>query len=167
MLHIYLDKIPSSLQYNLVNDVEKQFAGIRLACTDKEKKVVKEIEKGILLDSYSYIDRFGYKLYTSELSTGCKAALCVLNFPDKIINLAECGLNARDCIVSFCDLGAVLIDSNTITFSGQYTDEKISVAVDEYVFISIDSLNKYIFNERPFESNMFENRIDRTGEFGC
>lgn len=159
MLRIYLDKVPDSLQCNLVNDVEKQFAGIHLACTDKEKRFVKEIEKGTLIDSYSYIDRFGYKLYTSELSTGCKAALCVLNFPDKIINLAECGLNARDCIVSFCDLGAVLMDSNTITFSEQYTDEKISAAVDEYVFMSIDKLNKYIFNERPFEPDMSESRM--------
>ena len=153
MLRLYLDEIPDNL--NVINDVEKQFALFHLQCTDKEKELVQKIEQGNLINSTSFIDRFGYKLYLSELSTGCKAALCVLNSKDSVINLTECGLNARDIIISLCDTGAVLIDTNSATISNIYSQEQnICVQVDHYLFTNVDRLNQYIFNERYFEPDL-------------
>lgn len=151
MIRLYLDEVPSNLC--VINDVEKQFASLALECTEKEKELVRLIEQGTLIDSTSFIDRFGYKLYNSELSTGCKAGLCVLNCKDKVVNLIECGLNARDCIISLCDVGAVLIDTNSATISNEYS-ENILVQIDDYEFTSLSRLNSYIFNEYPFEPNL-------------
>ncbi len=163
MLRLYLDDIPSNIKF--IDDVEKKFASLFLKCTDKEKEIVSKIEQGELIDSISFIDRFGYKLYTSELSTGCKAALCVLNCPDCVINLVECGLNARDAIISLCDEGAVLFETNSATISNKYVEEvSICVQVNEYVFNSIDRLNCYIFNEYPFEPDLNVLGIKFVGE---
>lgn len=148
MLHLYLDEVPKHLEDKLVNDVEKQFAKISLKCTAKEEELVRIIEQGTLINDVSFIDRFGFRLYNTELSTGCKAALCVLNSPDNIINLIECGLNARDAIISLCNVGAVLIDSNTITIASHYNSEKLYVELDGITFTNINDLNKYIFYER-------------------
>lgn len=161
MLKIYLDEVP--VNSNIVNDVEKQFAELNLKCTEKEIELVKRIEQGKLLDSTSFIDRFGYKLYLSELSTGCKAALCVLNFKDRIINLAECGLNARDVIISLCDSGSILIDSNSATISTLYNANPVNVCVGNYLFTSVERLNEYIFNEFPFEPDLSIDGIKQIG----
>ena len=54
---------------------------------------IRQIEKGTYNDEYSFIDRFGYKLYNTELRMGCRAVLCVMNCPDVIIDLIECVMN--------------------------------------------------------------------------
>ena len=148
-LNLYLEE-----QIDMVNDIEKEFSTLKLKCTDKEKLVVELIEKGKLIDGYSFIDRFGYKLYTSELSTGCKAALCVINNVEKIFNLVECGLNARDTIISTCKEGNVFVDYNDVTFVKYGKDKEIDVQLDNYIFTDMDRLNTYLRNERPFEPDM-------------
>lgn len=161
MLKIYLDDVPNNL--NVIRDVEKQFASLNLQCTEKEKEIVEKIEGGNLVNATSFIDRFGYKLYTSELCTGCKAALCVLNFNDSVIDLVECGLNARDVIISLCDTGAILIDTNSATISDEYFRHDILVQVGSYLFSSLDRLNDYLFNEYPFEPDLNTEGIVRIG----
>lgn len=132
----------------IVRDVEKMFEMVHMKGEEKQKKMIQLIEHGSYNDENSFIDRFGYKLYYSELSTGCKAALVVLAFPDKIIDLRECGLNARDIIVSICDEGNILISDSGITFC-DYADS-IKVRVDDYLFNNIERLNIYVNEERPF-----------------
>ena len=150
MLNIYVDTVPTGLDF--IDDVEKGFASLTLSCTDKEKELVNILEGGTLLDSTSFIDRFGYKLYLSELSTGCKAGLCVLNYRDSVINLVECSLNARDIIISLCDSGSVLFDINSATISNQYLgNNKINVKVGKYNFTNLSDLNDYLFNVYPFD----------------
>lgn len=151
MLTIYIDKVNKN-KLDIVKDVEKEFMQLKIKGTEIEKKILMEIEQAQYNDSQSFIDRFGFKLHWTELSTGCKAALCVVNRPDKIIDLIECGNNARDIIVSICDAGNVLIKDTGITFK-KHT-ETICVKVDNYKISSIDRLNKYIFSERPFEPDM-------------
>lgn len=147
MLRLFLDEIPNNIE--VIRDVERGFASLRLKCTDEEKHLVELIDKGTLIDNTSFIDRYGYKLYLSELSTGCKAALCVLN-TDSIVDLVECGLNARDIIVSLCSKGSVLYNNNSATISNSYIDEGIKVRVGDFVFYSIDRLNEYLYDEYPY-----------------
>lgn len=143
MLTIYFsDEEQLFDQKDLIHDVEEYFPRIKLTGSEKELEILKLIENGKFVDKLSFIDRFGYKLWTSELSTGCKAAFCVLHYPDKVVDLTECGLNARDVIVSVCDVGNVLMTNSSITFV-EYKSS-ISVSLDGNKFDSVDDLNNYI-----------------------
>lgn len=155
MLNIFIDKVNDTDR--LVQDVEKQFDMIKLLGTELDKEIISCIEHGEYYDKNSFIDRFGNKLDISELSTGCKAALCVVNCPHFIINLIECGLNARDIIINLCKEGNILLYDNGITIV-DYSDG-IDVKVDNYNITSIDRLNFYLFSERPFKPNMEQEGI--------
>ena len=147
MLTIYVDDVDAN---NLITNVEEQFAKVKLTGTKIEKEIISEIEHGTYNDEASFIDRFGFKLYNTEMSTGCKAALCVANCPDLIIDLIECGLNARDVIIGLCKDGNILIKENGVTIV-DYFNTPIDVKIDNYKITSVDRLNKYIFSERPFK----------------
>lgn len=159
MLTIYFDGEPLDGMKVIVMDVEEEFKKIKLAGTDLEMKLIEEIDNAKWNDSHSFIDRFGFKLYMSELSTGCKAALLVVNMPEAIINIRECGLNARDAIISLCPNGNVLVMDNGITFI-DLSENDIQVKVDQYKFSTIDRLNDYIQNERPFEPDFRKRGIE-------
>ena len=162
MLNLYIkpDNGIISSKKEVVADVEKEFKQLKLSGTDVEKMLIEKIEKGTYIDSISFTDRFGYKLYLDNLSNGCKAALCVVNRPDKIIDLVECGHNARDIIISLLREGNVLIEDSSITFSSMY-GQNIDVRVDNYRFSSIDRLNKYVFDERPYGADLNTEGIEK------
>lgn len=149
MLHLIIDE--NNIEDK--TDIEELFKVIQLKGTKLERKVIELIEHGTYNDSESFIDRFGYKLYNSELSTGCKAALCVINRPDTKINLIECGTNAIDIILSICNEGIVVIQDRGITIQ-DFSENSIDVQLDKFKFTTIDRLNYYIFNERPFQPDM-------------
>lgn len=151
MLKIFIDDSTD----NMCNtDIELLFKTITITGTDEERGIISKIEQGEYNDSVSFIDRFGFKLYLTELSTGCKAALCVLNKPDILINLRECGINALDVIITTCKTGNVIIRDRGITINDYSDDGNIEVELDDYVFTTVDRLNHYIFNERPFEPDL-------------
>lgn len=146
MLKIFIDGSCENIPSNIEKDVEKLFLTTKIHGTDKDKKVIEIVEQGRWLNELEFIDRFGYKLPIEDLSTGSKAALCVLNNPDKVISTKECGANARDIIVSICDNGSIVIDNRDLTFC-DYSDGTIDVQVNNYEIFSIDKLNKYVFEE--------------------
>lgn len=153
MLNIYFkgedNKIDKDLE--LVTDAELEFNKIGIPNTDIARTLIKKIEQGEYFDDFSFIDRFGNKLDMEYMSTGCKAALVVSANPDKLIDLRECGWNARDEIIKNCKEGNILIEHNDITFG--YTREEenkeIDVRLDNYRFTSISSLNRYV-KERDY-----------------
>lgn len=159
MLTIYFDGeiLPNNKEY--VKDVEEGFKKLRINETELNKKLIAKIDNAKWNDNHSFIDRFGFKLYMSELSTGCKAALLVNNMPEAIINTRECGLNARDMIISLCSEGNILMVDNGITFM-DFSEKELQVKVDQYKFCTIDRLNDYIQNERPFKPNMKKEGIE-------
>ncbi len=160
MLSVFIKNGDEKLSGEVVTDVEKEFSKLRVTGKKIEKILIEKIEKGKYNDVNSYIDRFGYKLYYNDISNGCKAALCVVNFTDKIIDLAECGNNARDIIISFCKTGNILIEDNGIAISTQYNKD-IDVRIDKYRFFDIDRLNKYISDERLYGPDMSIGGIER------
>lgn len=151
MLTLYLDYLDKSLKEDVIYDVEREFETFALCGSVEEGIFISKIEKGKYNpeDNLSFIDRFGFKLHKKQMSTGCKAALCVLRNPNKIVDLSECGLNARDMILSFCRDGAVFIKNYGITFV-DYANSSVNIKLDNYIFTSISRLNYYVFNERPF-----------------
>lgn len=153
MLNLFLKDTNIKSDKEIVVDVEKEFSKLKIKGTALEQLIIEKIEKGKYNNETSYIDRFGYKLHYNDMSTGCKAALCVANMPNKVIDLAECGYNARDLIIVLCTDGNIIIEDNGLTISTQYGNN-IDVKLDNYRFTSITRLNKYICDERPFIPDM-------------
>ena len=79
-------------------DIDAAFSKLEIVVNDAVKNIIKAVDAGNMIDGSTFEDRFGVRLYLSELSTGCKAAICVALMPDQMIDLQECGLNTRDAI---------------------------------------------------------------------
>lgn len=158
MLTIYIqgvDKLPENLE--VVWDVEKEFNFIDLKETSETRKIIETIEKGKWLDTESYIDRFGFKLWMDNMSTGCKAGLVAASTPNKIINLRECGYNARDSILQILKNGHLMIDFDDTCITplnpvfnskGFMKDIPIEIINGDYKFKSLDRLNEYLMYEK-------------------
>lgn len=158
MLHLYIygiDKIPPELE--VIEDIETGFNLHEIKDTSETRKLLSLTEKGQWINTESFIDRFGYKLWLDSLSTGCKAALLAASHPDKVINLRECGYNARDAIILNIREGQllvywddVIISQNKLQFdnNGIMKDTKIEIENGGKVFKSLDKLNEYLLYEK-------------------
>lgn len=96
-------------------DIDAAFSQLIVNVDENTKRMVKAIDLGELIDSNRFIDRFGVNLYLSELSTGCKAAICTYFHPEAIVDLQECGFNARDAIFNYCENGKILLHDFGVT----------------------------------------------------
>lgn len=145
MLKLYDVEDFNPVGFDVVRDVEDAFAPLRLVNDEVTKSLLREIEQAEYLSESKVIDRFGMPLYISELSSGCKAALCVQYLPDKVIDLVECGLNARDAIISFCKQGSILFYSNCTNINGYGKEDlEIDVCIKGKKFRRIEDLNDFI-----------------------
>lgn len=141
-LTIYIKDVnDDNIQLPIARDIELQFLKTRLKKDDYTLKALKEIEKATYNDEYSFIDRFGFKLYSRNMSTGCKGVLCIHAFPDIVINTVECGTNALEFIIANCTDGYILMSREAIVF---YVDGQIDVTVDNKHFNKCDDLLEYI-----------------------
>lgn len=141
MLKIHF--IENGIPENIYCDMEKEFAMIHLDGCDADHKIIEEIDEGRYLDTFSFIDRFGYKLRKSKLSAGSKAALTVYHRPNQKYLLIELGINAISTIFRYCKESEVWIYEPQITFeSVNGTD--IDVLFNGYQFTNMDRLNYYI-----------------------
>ena len=102
-------------------DIDAAFSKLEIVVNDVVKNIIKAVDTGNMIDESTFEDRFGVRLYLSELSTGCKAAICVALMPDQMIDLQECGLNARDAIFNYCEDGKVLLHDFGVTVVDRHT----------------------------------------------
>lgn len=114
---------------NVIHDVNEAFSNVKLENDEITEILLNEIELGKYYNEERFVDRFGVPVYTSELSTGCKAALCVHYMPDKVIDLIECGTNARDAILKYCKDGNVIYYGMDTTVS-DFGCENLEVDID-------------------------------------
>ena len=130
------------LGLDIIDDCEVSFKYVK-DISEKSKVLMKLIDRADYFDNFTIIDRFGDKTFIDNLSTGCKTAICVVEYPDKWINTLECGLNALNAILTTCDEGNIIIlDTGwdiPMTFGS-----KISVCVDGKEFKKISDMNEYI-----------------------
>lgn len=149
MLHIYFRETFDYNRQPVILDVERAFRSSDLTGSELERKLMSEIEGGSYLDSSAFVDAFGYKLPISCLSTGCKCALLVANTPDAIIDIIECGNNARDAIIRNIAQGHIVMSYNDVSvFYPGDDDYPIDVCVEgKYHFTSLDRLNFYLDHE--------------------
>ena len=141
-------------------NIEDLFSSINLTRKPEEIRVIELIEKGKYNDSVSFIDRFGIRLPITELSTGCKTALCIINNPTIEIDTQECGINAVDVIVSTLKNGNIIIKDRGVTFV-DYDGDEIDVQLDGYRFTSIERLNYYYFDERPYKPDFGRKGVEK------
>lgn len=152
MLNLYLreDGIP---EVDTIVDVERAFEEVVLTGSPEEHRMLEEIEHAKYKDSHHFIDRFGNTLYISNLSTGCKAALVVIHNPEKLVDLRECGWNARDAVFTL-QRGNVLVSDPSDTINSMRFCREVSVQIDGFVFTDLARLDYYLGSERPYRPNM-------------
>ena len=123
-----------------VIDIDAEFSKLKISVSESIMNIIKAVDSGDMIDDMTFTDRFGVKLYLSELSTGCKAAICVELMPDKIVDLQECGLNARDAGFNYCENGKILLHDFGVTIVDAHT-RKSPIIYAEGSF-TIDSFNE-------------------------
>lgn len=66
------------------------------------QNIIKSIDHVTYIGNYRILSKFEKNLAigVKELSTGCKTAINICSFPDKIFSVAECGDNALQTIFS-------------------------------------------------------------------
>lgn len=103
MLNIYKNKrdIPQSIELVEINDYffNKITSGL---IDERAEKVIHQIDQAMLQGKYRILSGFsGVTLDIDKLSSGCKTALNILYFPDKVFGIQECGDNALNVIYSY------------------------------------------------------------------
>lgn len=146
MLNVYFDA-PNNIK--VTTDIEERFKGEVVERTPLIEALMREIEGASYNDPISFIDRFGYKLTTRELSTGCKAAILVATYPDEVFDLLECGNNARDSILRHCKDGNVIVRDNGYDF-GVMPNDEIDICLDGCRFRTGDRIYTYMEGQRGF-----------------
>ena len=136
MITIFKDKkdIPSDKEYVELNDVffnQKTVSRI----DDKASAIVEKIDSSKLIGKYKIESKFnGVTLDIDCLSTGCKTVLNVLDFPDKVFCLKECGDNALEVLYGL-EGGAVYSDYAVIPFDMKevnVSDERGMRVISDY-----------------------------------
>jgi hypothetical protein len=143
MLYIYRNGIDKIDEDKLVHDVELEFDKIGIVDSLEVRQHLEDIEHAKYNDINSFIDRFGFKLYSEYLSTGCKAAILVSSLPDKIIDTIECGPNAIVSIVMNCRKGSILVKGLDL-YSGFGDNPNAEIYCDGKTFHGMIEFNRYI-----------------------
>lgn len=123
-------------------DIDAAFSKLKITVNEAVRNIIKAVDNGNIIDDAAFTDRFGVKLYLSELSTGCKAAICVELMQDKIIDLQECGLNARDAIFNYCENGKILLHDFGVTIVDAHTRRSLIQYADKT--FTIESFNENV-----------------------
>ena len=144
MLELYYrGEVPSDCK--VITDAEAAFLKIKVKPTELNIKLLQDIEQATYVSMTEFIDRFGRTLPIANLSTGCKTALVIANNPDIVVDLIECGHNARDSIIRNIRDGKVVFEFDDISiYYPGYNDFEIDVLYDGIHFTSLDDFNLYL-----------------------
>ena len=155
MLKVHLtfsDKEKAEVQKlkNVLNNTDAKFGSYIPKFTKKNMEIVRRIEQGTLNDNGTFTDRFNRPLFFENLSIGCKTAIILSDnlANGEIVNLDECGINARDVILNMCDGEVILPDIQDEVEDFGY---QVDIHINNRIFNNISELNHYIFNERIVE----------------
>lgn len=103
MITIFKDKkdIPHNMDYVELNDLFfNQNTVSRI--DERAEKIIEVIDEARLVSRYKICSRFNEVILDIDrLSSGCKTALNVLYYPDRVFCLKECGNNALEILYGF------------------------------------------------------------------
>lgn len=151
MLYVYLseEEVEKS-GLEVVRNPADLFELMGLKDTQESRDIIKNIEKGSYLSSSSFLTRFGEKIPITFMSTGTKVVLLTTMIHDKIIDLRECGINARDYIISHIDNAHVLMYAKSYGIAYEDDTQK-EFLCNGYHFESLAGLADYIYHDYPDE----------------
>ena len=145
MITVYKKKfIPAEMEFVDQNDV---FFNMYTSewLNEKSKDIIEIIDNAKWVGSYFIKSRFDETiLNTDRLSTGCKTALNILYYPDKVFDIREWGENAIDVIYGM-QVGNIYCDYPLISFdmSEVYVVDKDG----KKVLNDYDALKEWWINE--------------------
>lgn len=114
--------------------------------SDKIKSLISTIDHGEYIGEFKFISRIGHvPISVTELSTGCKTAINIASFPDTIISITECGINAVEEIFKL-DKGKVFIDSPTYIPYNKNKDIEVFKDGNKET-MSLEDLNRLFLGE--------------------
>lgn len=103
MITIFKDKkdIPHNMEYVELNDLFfNQNTVSRI--DERAEKIIEVIDEARLVSRYKICSRFNEVILDIDrLSSGCKTALNVLYYSDRVFCLKECGNNALEILYGF------------------------------------------------------------------
>ena len=142
MLKITLVESYDNVPANTVKDCDYVFNTGYIQIDEHALNIVKYIEDALDITPRYFLDRFGFKLYLSNLSTGSKTALLV-NSGYGPVCLAECGFNALDAIINYCH-GHVVLQDPFYSFTDFGDGGNKEFEINGVRIIGIQNLNEYL-----------------------
>ena len=115
-LTIYTNRARVPNNIPIIDNNESFFNHISLSKTETESFILDYIDSAKYLDRSHVSGKFSTCYPISELSTGCKTLLNILNTKDRCFNVVECGNNALECLFSITD-GYILLEMPAIMYS--------------------------------------------------
>lgn len=146
-----VDLIPD----DAIIDAEKAFSMSKLDGGEIDCKLIEKIEQGNYLSPTFFTDRFGAKISTLYMSTGCKAALAVYHRPDLVINCIEAGVNALSELIKYCTDGSILVANLPFAFDTWDVDD-IDISYRGCRYTSFSRFADYMYGEWPDPPKVFE-----------
>lgn len=145
-LIVYTKKSQFSRE-EFISDVNSSFKRCNFSGSDFCKRVISGIDKGTYLNSMSFLDRFGYKLYSKFLSTTSKALICLEEYPKNIINFCEVGNDVGNYILEKRD-GMVYIPEGRIKYVLRgYKGSDVDVVISGKHFSKAEGMYWYLEEE--------------------
>lgn len=132
-------------KYQTRTDINKMFDMIDVKGTEKERLALQLIDKATYKNELEVVDRFGDKISISNISTGCKAVIVILNSKEPISTI-ECGMNALSVIFSLCDNGTIYVRDIWDKFPEVVSSDKVNIEIDGKKFESFKAFNDYWYN---------------------
>lgn len=132
-------------KYQTRTDINKMFDMIDVKGTEKERLALHLIDRATYKNELEVIDRFGDKISISNISTGCKAVIVILNSNEPVSTI-ECGMNALSTIFSLCDSGTVYVRDIWDKFPEVVSSDKVNIEIDGKKFESFKAFNDYWYN---------------------
>lgn len=142
MLSIYVGKENKPTEY--IHDADNAIALVGIPDTELSRIVLTKLERATYLDTFSFIDREGYKLPLPALSTGNKILLLAA-YSGKSVNGAELGQNAFELLAQYVNGSIYLEDPNRFELPEYF--ELSSVSVNGKVYDSIIGLENALWIE--------------------
>lgn len=95
-IELYTDikLIPDMSRY--VKDNEAFFNKNKVIWDDIAQQIISFIDRGKYNDEYTFLDRWGVKLYNSFLSTGSKTLLNIHSHPEYVYDFREAGMSCAE-----------------------------------------------------------------------
>lgn len=143
MLNILLGE-DNKPENNYIHDVEREFLFLKTLEPVSSEIIIRRIDGGHYLDNKSFIDKYGYKLPITSLSTGSKILLLVNN-TDKVINGIEMGQNAFELLIQSVDGTIYLEDAERFDLP-EYFDIK-HIQINGNGFTDIIELEDNLWKE--------------------